>query len=69
MKKIISFNVNGLRSAIDKGFKEWIAQNDFDLVCIQETKMDASHADPDYFKELNYHSYWHCAEKKDTVAY
>lgn len=64
MKKIISFNVNGLRSAIDKGFKEWIAQNDFDLVCIQETKMDASHADPDYFKELNYHSYWHCAEKK-----
>ena len=64
MKKIISFNVNGLRSAIAKGFKEWVAANDFDFICLQETKMDASHADPDYFKDLKYHSYWHCAEKK-----
>lgn len=64
MKRIVSFNVNGLRSAIDKGFKDWLTEQSFDLVCIQETKMDKSHADPDYFKDLNYYSFWHCAVKK-----
>ncbi len=64
MKKIVSFNVNGLRSAISKGFNEWVAKNDFDFICLQETKMDASHADPEYFNSLGYHTIWHCAEKK-----
>ncbi len=64
MKRIVSLNANGLRSAINKGFREWIRENPFDLVCLQETKMDESHADPDYFAAESYHSYWHCAEKK-----
>ncbi len=64
MKKIISFNANGLRSAISKGLLDWINQNSFDIVCIQETKMDSSHADPDYFLAQGYHAFWHCAEKK-----
>lgn len=64
MKRIVSFNVNGLRAAISKGFNEWVASQAFDIICLQETKMDNSHANPDYFKELGYESYWHCAEKK-----
>lgn len=62
--RIVSYNVNGLRSAITKGFKEWLQKENFDVVCLQETKMDISHADPDYFKDLGYISHWHCAEKK-----
>lgn len=63
MKRIVSFNVNGLWAAISKGFNEWVASQAFDIICLQETKMDNSHANPDYFKELGYESYWHCAEK------
>ncbi|MEO6190314.1 MAG: exodeoxyribonuclease III [Saprospiraceae bacterium] len=64
MKKIVSLNVNGLRSAVQKGFTEWLKENDFDLVCIQETKMDESFADPDMFFAQGYKAYWHCAVKK-----
>jgi exodeoxyribonuclease-3 len=64
MKKIISLNTNGLRSAVQKGLLEWIKSNDFDMICIQETKMDASYADPDMFFAQGYKAYWHCAEKK-----
>lgn len=64
MKKIISFNANGLRSAITKGFTDWIQVNSFDIICVQETKMDISYADENYFLSQGYHSYWHCAEKK-----
>lgn len=64
MKRIISLNTNGLRSAIAKGFKEWLVEHSFDIVCIQETKMDASHADPDMFKAEGYHAFWSSAEKK-----
>ncbi|MBK9109223.1 MAG: exodeoxyribonuclease III [Saprospiraceae bacterium] len=64
MKRIISLNTNGLRSAITKGFKEWLVEHSFDLVCIQETKMDASHEDPEMFKAEGYHAFWSSAEKK-----
>ena len=69
MKRIVSFNVNGLRAAISKGFNEWVASQAFDIICLQETKMDNSHANPDYFKELGYKSYWNCDEKKTERAY
>ena len=64
MKRIVSFNVNGLRAAQTKGLSEWLKAENFDVVCFQETKMDATMADPDYFQELGYKSYWHCAQKK-----
>ena len=64
MKKIISLNVNGLRSAILKGFTASIKENDFDIICLQEIKMDSSYADPDFFINQGYYSYWHCATKK-----
>ena len=64
MKSIVSFNVNGLRAAQTKGLDEWITKNNFDVICFQETKMDESLADPEYFKKLGYNSHWHCAVKK-----
>jgi len=38
MKKIISYNVNGIRSALSKGFAEWLKEENPDIVCIQEIK-------------------------------
>ncbi len=64
MKKIVSFNVNGLRSAVQKGFNDWLKNSAYDIICIQETKMDVSFADPDLFYEQGYKAYWHCAKKK-----
>lgn len=64
MKRIVSFNVNGLRSAVQKGFNDWLRKSNFDIVCLQETKMDISYADPEMYSALGYTSYWHCAEKK-----
>ncbi len=62
--KIISYNVNGIRAAIRKGLIEWLAANDFDIVCFQETKAQAEQIDNALFEALGYHCYWHSAEKK-----
>lgn len=62
--RIISFNANGIRAAHRKGFFTWLAAQQADFVCIQETK--AQHwqlAERDYFP-LGYHCYYHDAEKK-----
>ncbi len=62
--KIISYNVNGIRAAIKKGFPEWLSSNDYDIVCIQETKAQPEQIKNEIFEELGYHCYWHSAEKK-----
>ncbi len=63
-KTIISYNVNGLRSAINKGFIEWLAAHPFDVVCLQETKAQREQVDHAPFEALGYYDYWHSAEKK-----
>ena len=63
--KLISWNVNGLRAVINKGFKEFFENIDADIFCIQETKMQEEQIDieiQDIFK--NYNSYWNSAVKK-----
>ena len=47
MMKIITYNVNGLRAAVSKGLPEWLAQENPDILCLQETKLqpDQSHED------------------------
>ena len=62
--KIISYNLNGIRSALSKGFAEWLAENDFDIVCVQETKAQPDQIDHSIFESLGYHHCWHSAEKK-----
>ena len=63
--KLISWNVNGLRAVMNKGFKDFFDKIDADIFCIQETKMQESQVD-DNIKEIvkEYNSYWNSAEKK-----
>ena len=59
--KLISWNVNGIRAALDKGFLDSIRALDADAVCLQETKCQAGQVTLDM---PGYHQYWHQAEKK-----
>ena len=59
--KFISWNVNGFRACLEKGFGDFFAEQDADFVCIQETKMQPGQAD---FMPDGYHQYWYSAEKK-----
>jgi len=58
---LMSWNVNGLRACMGKGFMDFINANDFDIIGIQETKMQKEQADFDF---PGYHAYWNSAEKK-----
>lgn len=59
--KFISWNVNGLRACITKGFKEFFTEADADIFCLQETKMQEGQAEVD---APGYHQYFNYAEKK-----
>ena len=61
MKKMISWNVNGLRACMGKGFIETMNSLDADIFCIQESKLQESQIDLDL---PGYHQYWNYAEKK-----
>ncbi|HRS53318.1 MAG TPA: exodeoxyribonuclease III [Bacteroidales bacterium] len=62
--KIYSYNVNGIRSALQKGFFEWVKQSDANVICIQETKAQPHQIPSHLFTEAGYFSYWFSAEKK-----
>ncbi len=63
--KIISYNVNGIRAAIKKGFIEWLEQASPDVICIQETKAHKEQLDVSLFENAGYpFHYWFSAEKK-----
>ncbi len=64
MKKIISYNVNGIRAAIKKDFYAWLKEDKPDIVCIQETKAQPEQIDSLLFETLGYKSYWFSAHKK-----
>ncbi len=64
MKKIISYNVNGIRAALKKGFADWLKAENPDIVCIQETKAQPNQIDSNLFEHLGYQSYWYSAQKK-----
>ncbi len=63
--KLVSWNVNGLRAVITKGFEEFFKKINADIFCIQETKMQEEQID-DKIKEIfkEYNCYWNSAEKK-----
>ncbi len=61
MKKFISWNVNGLRACMDKGFPEVFQTLDADIFCLQETKLQSGQISLDL---PGYHQYWNYAEKK-----
>lgn len=67
--KLISWNVNGLRAVVGKGFADIFESLDADFVCLQETKLQAGQIDLEF---LGYNSYWNYADKKGysgTVIY
>jgi exodeoxyribonuclease-3 len=64
LMKIISYNVNGLRAAIRKGFIEWLQTHPADVICIQENKAQQSDVDIKAITELGYEDHWFCAQKK-----
>ena len=59
--KLISWNVNGLRACLTKGFPEFFEQEQADIFCIQETKMQEGQAEVEF---PGYYQYWNSAEKK-----
>lgn len=62
--RIISYNVNGIRAAIKKGFVEWLATDPADIICLQETKATQEDVNMDAIRALGYHDFWFSAQKK-----
>ena len=63
--KIFSYNVNGIRAAIKKGFLEWLNEYGPDIICIQEIKANTDQLDLDLFSKIGYkYNYWFSAQKK-----
>jgi len=62
--KIISYNVNGLRAAMKKGFCDWLQTHPADVICIQEAKAQPTDVDCQVFADMGYYDYWFCANKK-----
>lgn len=59
--KLISWNVNGLRAVVQKGFMDYFKSEDADIFCLQETKLQAGQIE---LELEGYHQYWNYAEKK-----
>jgi exodeoxyribonuclease III len=62
--RIITVNLNGIRSAAGKGFFPWLAQQDADVVCVQELKAQEADMTGEMLAPQGYHGYFHYAEKK-----
>lgn len=62
--RVITLNLNGIRSAASKGFFDWLAQQDADVVCLQETKSQEHQLADALFRPAGYHVYYHDAQKK-----
>lgn len=64
MLKIISYNVNGIRAAMNKGLVDWLSKESPDIIHIQEVKALLEQVDIEPFKALGYEVYWFAAQKK-----
>lgn len=64
MTKIITYNLNGIRSAISKGLIDWLKVADPDVLCVQELKAEPGQLDVNIFENAGYHHYWFPAQKK-----
>ncbi len=64
MISFVSYNVNGIRAAVNKGLADWLSENSPDVFCVQESKAMKEQLDPAVFDDLGYHQYWFSAQKK-----
>lgn len=62
--KVISYNVNGLRSAMSKGLVDWLKTENPDVICLQEIKAHKENVDYKQFEDLGYETFWYPAQKK-----
>ena len=62
--RIISYNVNGIRAAIKKGFWDWLATDPADIICLQETKARPEDVDLTPLHQMGFRDYWFSASKK-----
>ena len=62
--KIISYNVNGIRAAINKGFIDWLKGSEADVVCVQEIKANKDQVETNLLDKIGYYNYWFSAQKK-----
>src|SRR5690242_17826965 len=62
MIKLVSWNVNGLRACVNKGFNDYFREAAADIFCVQETKLQEGQISMEYGEE--YKQYWNYAEKK-----
>ncbi len=62
--RLISYNVNGIRAAMNKGFVEWLKNENPDVIGLQEIKALEKDVNASIFQDLGYHLYWHPAVKK-----
>ena len=62
--RIISYNVNGIRAAIKKGFIDWLKTDPADVICLQETKATDADIDVKLLEELGFEHHWFSAQKK-----
>jgi len=64
MAKIITYNLNGIRSAMSKGFGQWVEATKADIVLLQEIKATPEQVDTKEFEKMGYQTYWYPAQKK-----
>ena len=64
MKRILSYNVNGIRAALSKGFLDWLSLENPDVVCLQETKAQPGQMSEEAFQAMGYQIYAHSAIKR-----
>jgi len=64
MVTIISYNVNGIRAALKKGWSEWVKATNADIIALQEIKAQTDQLELSIFEDLGYHHYWFSAQKK-----
>lgn len=64
MAKIITYNLNGIRSAMSKGLMDWLKAANPDILCVQELKAEPGQLDLKVFEDAGYHHYWYPAQKK-----
>jgi exodeoxyribonuclease-3 len=62
--KLLSYNVNGIRAALKKGFASWLESTQADVICIQETKAMETQVDTSVLDDIGYHHFWFSAQKK-----
>jgi exodeoxyribonuclease-3 len=62
--RIISYNVNGIRAAMTRGFCDWLKTDPADIICLQETKATKDNVNRQQFIDCGYEDYWFSAQKK-----